>query len=253
MKLSEEADFRFILGLEAPEKRMRDIELVLRFAAFYHATYLKYSPPIRSFLNKDMRDYQSISDPQAEQLRTAFKNSTMIVRSLLAKHAFKRFYKGDERNKNGGWEPKKFNASLYDILMYSFATEDKNKVYQNLDAIKEALIHLMTSDQDFIDSIELSTSSVQAVTKRFDKWRMALQDILGIAQKEPRCFSSKLKKELYDANRTCDICGQEILDIDDSAVDHIEQYWMGGRTIPANARLAHRFCNWSRSRSDVAH
>ena len=36
----------------------------------------------------------------------------------------------------------------------------------------------------------------------------------------------------------------------DSAVDHIEQYWMGGKTIPENARLTHRFCNWSRPRKE---
>jgi len=78
--------------------------------------------------------------------------------------------------------------------MYSFAREDRNKVYQNLDAVKEALVFLMTEDQEFVDSIELSTSSVQAVTIRFDKWRSSLQTILGINQKEPRCFSFKLRK-----------------------------------------------------------
>jgi len=169
---------------------------------------------------------------------------------LLDNHAFKRFYKGDEKNPNGYWEPKKFNASLYDILMYSFAKEDKNKVYQNLDSIREALIYLMTNDQDFIDAIELSTSSVQAVTKRFDKWRLTLQDIIGIAKKEPRCFSLKLKQELYDNDPTCSICGQRIQNIDDAAIDHIEQYWAGGKTIPENARLTHRYCNLARPRKD---
>jgi 5-methylcytosine-specific restriction endonuclease McrA len=108
----------------------------------------------------------------------------------------------------------------------------------------------MTNDQEFIDSIELSTSSVQAVTKRFDKWRMALQEILGVGQKEPRCFSLKIKETLYANDKTCALCGQKIIDIDDAAVDHIEQYWLGGKTIRENARLAHRYCNWSRPRKD---
>lgn len=109
---------------------------------------------------------------------------------------YQRFYKGSDKNRNGNWEPKKFNASLYDILMYSFSREDKNRVYQNLDAIREALINLMTTDQEFIEAIELSTSSIQAVTKRFDKWRMSLEEVIGISQKEPRCFSLSLKKEI---------------------------------------------------------
>lgn len=134
--------------------------------------------------------------------------------------------------------------------MYSFAKEDKNRVFQNLDAIREAFIYLMTSDQEFIDSIELSTSSVQAVTKRFDKWRIALQDIIGIQHKEPRCFSYSLKKEIYASNPTCQICGQQIQLVDDAALDHIEQYWRGGKTVPDNARLTHRYCNWARPKKD---
>ena len=250
-KLASDNDFRYLLGLKKPNRRMKDIELVLRFAAFYHATYLNYKPPMRNFLNIDMTDFQDISVDKGRELDNAFKNSVMIIRSLLDTHAFKRFYKGNINNPNGYWEPKRFNASLFDILMYSFSKEDKNKVYQNLDTIREALIHLMTDDQEFIDSIELSTSSIQAVTMRFDKWRMTLQNILGISQKEPRLFSLKLKQGLYNSDQSCAICGQKIHHIDDAAVDHIEQYWMGGQTIPENARLTHRYCNWARPRKDT--
>ncbi|MGH8541031.1 MAG: HNH endonuclease [Stenotrophobium sp.] len=31
--------------------------------------------------------------------------------------------------------------------------------------------------------------------------------------------------------------------IEDAAVDHVAHYWRGGLTIPANARLTHRYCN----------
>jgi hypothetical protein len=79
----------------------------------------------------------------------------------------------------------------------------------------------MTDDQEFINSIELSTSSIQAVTKRFDKWRLTIQDIIGIAQKEPRCFSLKLKEELYHDDPTCAICKQRISAVDDAAINHI--------------------------------
>jgi hypothetical protein len=249
-ELSEEKDYMELMGITKPDKRMKDIELVLRFAAFYHQTYLHYKPPVRTFLNKEMEMYQLISETDASELKAAFKNSVSIIKSLLGKHAFKRFYKGDDKNPNGHWEPKKFNTSLFDVLMYSFAREDKNKVYQHLDAIREALIYLMTQDQDFIDSIELSTSSVPAVIKRFDKCRLILQEIIGIQHKEPRCFSIQLKQELFNNNQACMICNQQIQDIDDSALDHIEQYWRGGKTIPENARLTHRFCNSSRSRKD---
>ena len=249
--MAEEPDFMYICGLKAPDKRMKDKELVLRFCAFYHKTYLNYKAPIRNFLNIEAQEKRNISDKELLEVKAAFKNSCQIIRSIFGDKAFKRFYKGKDGQPNGSWETKKFNTSLFDILMYSFAKEDKNIVFQNLDSIKEALITLMTEDQDFIDSIELSTSSVQAVTIRFDKWRLMLQGIIGINQKEPRCFSYKLKEELMAANPTCAICQQKIASIDDSAIDHIKQYWMGGQTIPENARLTHRYCNWARPRNEA--
>src|SRR5206468_8130876 len=41
-KLSKHEDFVYLLGLKQPDKRMKDVELVLRFAAFHHGTYLNY-------------------------------------------------------------------------------------------------------------------------------------------------------------------------------------------------------------------
>lgn len=249
-ELSEDKVFRELLGIKKPEKRMRDVELVLRFAAFYHSTYINYKPPIKKFLNNDMEKYRFITEKDASDLRNAFKNTISIIKSLLGQHAFKRFYSGNKSQPNGYWEKKKFNASLCDILMDSFARIDKNKAMQHLDSIREAYVDLMTSDQQFIDSIERSTSSTQAIHMRFTKWRNALESIFSITQKEPRQFSSQLKEILYKSNPTCALCNQKILGIDDSAVDHIYQYWTGGKTIPENARLTHRYCNNARDRGN---
>ena len=201
------------------------------------------------FLTEDMVEYQKITPKRAEELRAALKNSVALIRSLLGRNAFKRFYRGDGKAPGGHWETKQFNASLYDILMNSFSTIDKNSVMANLDAIREAFIVLMTQDQEFIEAIELSTSSMKAVRTRFDKLRVTLEAILAMTVKQPRCFSHALKEGLYATNSTCGICGQHIADLDDAAVDHIEMYWLGGKTIPENARLAHRYCNWARRKA----
>lgn len=249
-ELSEEEDFKYIMELSGPDRRMKDVELVLRFAAFYHATYLNYRSPIRKFLNEDMEKYQHVTDPDAQRLRKVFKNAVSIIRSLFDKQSFKRFYRGHSGRPDGHWETKKFNVSLYDILMYSFADMDKNMVFRHLDAIREEFIDLMTMDDYFIESIEKSTSSKQAVTVRFDKWRLRLQEVAGHGNKEPRLFTYALKRQLFEKDPTCAICGNRISHLDDSAVDHIEQYWRGGRTVPENARLTHRYCNFARSRID---
>jgi hypothetical protein len=248
-KLAGDPDYMWLMGFKGPEKRFKDVEYVLRFAAFSHATYLKYKPSMSRFRTEDMIEYQEITSKKADELSAAFKNSVSLIRSLLGTNAFKRFYRGESKDPGGHWEPKKFNASLYDILMNSFSTADKNSVMRNLDAIREAFIVLMTQDQEFIDAIELSTSSRQAVRMRFDKWRLALEAVLATTVKQPRCFSLALKAELYAKDSTCKICLQHIADIDDAAADHIEMYWLGGKTIPENARLTHRYCNWARPKA----
>ena len=119
-----------------------------------------------------------------------------------------------------------------------------------MDLLREGIIDLMTSNQDFIDSILLGTSTKARVTKRFDLMRNMVDQIIDRAPKQPRLFTVELKKFLFEKNPVCEICGQQIETLDDAAVDHIHQYWQGGLTDPDNARLTHRFCNNSRPRYD---
>ena len=250
-ELAGDADFRALLGMTRPDKRMRDVGLVLRFASFFHKTYLQYAPPMKRFYNQDMEAWKNISDSDAAKLRAGFKNAIQIIRSLLGSHqAFKRYYAGDSKNPNGRWESKKFNASLYDVLMGIFWDKDKNQIFAALDSLREGWVDLMATNNEFVESIELGTSSIDMVKRRFDLTRQMVEGILREHRPQPRCFSRTLKNALFEANPTCTICGQNIAEIDDAAVDHIEQYWRGGKTIPENARLTHRHCNVARSRND---
>lgn len=248
--LADDPDFKQLIGFKGPDVRMRDVELVLRFAAFFHATYLKYKGPMKKFLNDDMERHRFISKEDADQLRKAFKNAVQIIKSLFGASAFRRFNKGSASSPNGSWESQKLNSSLYDVLMGVFCTQDKNQVYAALDSLREGLIDLMVSNQEFIDAILLGTSQEKRVKRRFDLTRLLVEDILAPHPQQPRCFSMQLKQELFAADPTCAICHQQIQQIDDAAVDHIQQYWKGGMTIPENARLAHRYCNMARPRND---
>jgi hypothetical protein len=51
-EMSEDEDFRYLLGLRQAEPRMKDIELVTRFAAFCHFTYLNYNSSSLPILGK---------------------------------------------------------------------------------------------------------------------------------------------------------------------------------------------------------
>ena len=247
--LSKNADFQILIGLNSPEKRMKDVEFVLRFFAFYNQTYLKYKAPMKKFLNNEMEQNKNIADDELSRLEKVFKNTLSIINSIFGKNSFKRFYK-DSSDKICKWELQKLNVSVYDVLMWVFADKDKNIIMRNLDALKEGIMDLMIKDEEFIDSITKSTSGVKQVKCRFDKIRNLVDTILKNEVKQERCFSYKLKQELFDKNSTCELCGQKIQTIEDSAIDHIEQYWLGGKTIPENARLTHRYCNMARAKKE---
>ena len=251
-ELSADATYMKIMGYKEPHKRMVDVQYVLRFFAFYNQGYMKYSSPMKKFMNQEMEERQNISVSDADRLKKIFKNSVNLVNSLLGEGAFRKFTMGDAENPAGMWDSstKSFNASLFDILMWSFADQDKNAVMRNLDWIKEELIGLMTSNPDFVDSILRATSNTKAVRQRFDIWRKTLDRIFAGQDNQPRLFSRELKQRFYDANPTCEICENRINDIDDAVLDHEDQYWQGGKTVPENARLAHRYCNNTRPRKE---
>jgi hypothetical protein len=242
-ELSENRDFQLLLGLNKPHKRMVDRELILRFFAFWHNTYLRYEPPMKSFLNNEMSRFRNLNEEEKEKMRKLFKKSIDLTETVFGENSFRRFQVGNETDPNGMWEKRKINKALFDIVMYGFVDYEKHQIVPNSDAIREELIWLMTHDQEFIDSITLSTNDKSRVLTRFEKWLGALRKIVGYPQKEPRNFSLEIKKTLYQNNPTCRICGQKIHELDDAEVDHVDFYWRGGKTILSNARLVHRYCN----------
>ncbi|HET6556292.1 MAG TPA: hypothetical protein VFG54_03195 [Prolixibacteraceae bacterium] len=244
-ELAEEADFKYLLGHS--EGTPAEQELVLRFASFYFNTYQGYYGPVKEFLNDTLAKYRDIAPRDEVRLRADFRNSIQIIRYLFGKSAFRRFYRGDEKNKNGKWETGHFNVALFDILMYSFAKQNITLVLPHKDRIDEALIDLMTTDQEFIDSIEMATGSRIIVASRFEKWCQALQTILDKGVNIPGTFNYQLKYELFTASSTCALCNRPIHMFDDSTFVHLQNYWVGDKLISDQAKLAHRYCKYVQS------
>lgn len=247
--LTEDKDFQSLLGLKGSHYRMYDRELILRFFAFYRTTHLNYNPSMKRFLNKEMEKYQNISEEEEKKLRKCFRKSVRLSKTVFGDKSFRRFIQGTIKDPNGRWEINKINKALFDVVMYGFTRYEENQIVPNSDSIREELINLMTHDRDFLDAISTYTDNKDKIQLRFDRWLSALKEIVVNSKMGPRNFSLQYKKQMWESNPTCAICGQKIHLVDDAEVDHIEQYWKGGKTIPSNARLSHRYCNRARSRN----
>jgi hypothetical protein len=233
-----------IMGLTAPHYRMIDRQLILRFLAMWRNTHLKYKSPMKQFMNREIERYQRATAAELAEMEKVFTDSIEMAYVVFGKNAFKRFYVGNDRRHDGYWEPNKLNLALWDTVLYTFSYFDRSQIIPIADVIREEFLDLLTTDLQFVEFITSSTDKPDRILYRADKWKHRLDEV--VPDKQPRAFSSALKQALYNRDPTCKICGQKVMDIDDSEVDHIKHYWRGGKTIEDNARLAHRYCNRAR-------
>ena len=79
--------WREILGKPKPDTRMRDVELILRFFALYHALN-NYEKPMKDFMSRYMRQHARADDAAIEQYRSEFTRTTTAVLEHLGGHRF---------------------------------------------------------------------------------------------------------------------------------------------------------------------
>lgn len=228
---------------------MKDVELVLRFFAFHHG-YENYRKPLKRFLDDEMETRRNISDTEKRRLRDIFLRSLRLAQTAFGNNVFRRF----EASHAGGRWTTQPNVFLYEVVMYGFAkkADQERALRDHSDAICEALIILLTQDGEFQEALTRHTSDEERVRKRFSAWINEIDSIIATAgRREPRLFSLQLKQQLFNNDPTCKECGQRIQLLDDAHVDHREPYWRGGHTIPDNAQLLHRYCNWKKGSRPV--
>lgn len=247
--LSSHPNLLRIMGATEPNNRMIDRQLILRFFAMWRNTHLKYKAPIKRFLNREMEEHRNPSPKELSEMHSVFEKSIDMAYSVFGAGAFRRFNTGREDNPNGKWESKKLNVALWDTLLYTFSFYEKSQIIPIADAVREEFLDMLTNDKTFVEYITSSTDKTDRIQYRAEVWKQRLQTL--VVDKEPRNFSKALKEQLYENDPTCKICGQQIREIDDSEVDHIVHYWRGGKTIPDNARLSHRYCNRARGGRDI--
>lgn len=104
--LNRDSRWRAILGKDAPDTRMRDIELILRFFAFRYSVD-QYEKPMKDFLSRYMRAHAQDNDKQIERYRKEFTDVLDAVTEHLPERPF-HIYAG-------------FNSSAFDSVFRAFA------------------------------------------------------------------------------------------------------------------------------------
>ncbi len=246
--LSEDPDFVKCVNSEALRRRMNDRYLVLRFLAFYERTHSKYTRGLKKFLNDFLDDYRNARQEKIAEYRRVFQKCMKASFTVFGDQGF-RLESGKTREPAsvGEWNPR-VNAAVFQAVATSFAKYDLGQITRNADGIYEAYLDLITRDDTWVGGVGGANQNSDNIRYTFDTWEKQLSLVMkeGSPNDGHRFFSRSLKREMFDSNRVCHLCGQEIRLLDDAALDHEVHYWRGGATVPENARLTHRYCNSSR-------
>ncbi|MGP1475833.1 MAG: DUF262 domain-containing protein [Treponema sp.] len=142
-ELNENEDWRELLGKKIPDKRLADIELILRFYTLLNK-YSSYHPSMREFLS----DYQNKNKNEKPNTEI-FTNTIRIIHEQIGNNAFRL-----TRN---------INKSVCDSVLISIALLISEGA--SLESLKERHQKLL-SDEEFQKYVSAATSSENSVKGR---------------------------------------------------------------------------------------
>ena len=166
---------RSILNIKAPDFRMRDNELALRYFAFQNFIQI-YDGNLKSFLdqvvfllNDDWESWRDDVESQIVEFNTAHDFAVGVFDSTNPYRKFK-----------GRSYELRLNRAVFDIMMMSFSNPAVREELSDRKAeIKKAYENLCTVDAEFLSSLESTTKSVAATKARIFKWAQAINILAG--------------------------------------------------------------------------
>ncbi len=150
--LNADKNWRSLFGRKS--KRLKDVELILRFFALLESSK-KYSRPMKGFLSSYMAHRRHLAASEHEEYRRLFVDTTTVIKKALGARAFR---------------PKtSLNAALVDALMVGIARRIKAKGKITSHSEVEAAFEHLLEGQVFRDAISRATADEENVSVRLDK------------------------------------------------------------------------------------
>ncbi len=147
-KLNNDTNWRSLYGNKST--RLKDLEMILRFFAFYYDGS-SYNKPMKDFLNKYMSKNRNLECQSEEELKNLFEKTTRFVNQNLGRKAFRPFGV--------------LNASVLDSVMTSIAKRIEEHHVSDPSLVKNKLNDLL-SDHDFLEAVKAGTSDESKVQTR---------------------------------------------------------------------------------------
>lgn len=177
------------LGLDKPDFRMRDVELLVRYYAFKN-NIATYAGSLKDFLddtcrdlNKRWKNEERAIRAQADEMERAIELSFEI-------------FDGDAFRKwDGQGFERRFNRAIFDVMVYYFSEAAvRKKASAAKTKVLNAFKQLCQTDADFLTAVETTTKSKDATSTRLTKWGQSLSKAMGAAVSIPTLKTVKKTK-----------------------------------------------------------
>lgn len=158
-ELNKLPDWRKITGRPEPDRRLRDLELILRFVAM-HERWEQYEKPMKTFLNNFLDSKQKLGQGRQqvtyERIRRTFEQTCAEVVRSLGEKPFHR--------------TATLNPSLLDSVMVTISAARDQGV-----TVRRSGYDTLLNDKEFVEAaITRSTSDTVMVKKRFERARQVM-------------------------------------------------------------------------------
>jgi hypothetical protein len=157
-----------ILRKKAPDKRMRDEELALRFFAFATGGLQSYRTPQKHWLNDAAKNGRKYSEVRISELSDLWKRA--IDNSLI-------WFEPEKCFRRAG-SSRAINRALFDLFMASASKISSTKARQAKKNVVKGYAELL-QNPEFKDLISRSVDHKKRTLRRFELWRAKIDTVLG--------------------------------------------------------------------------
>lgn len=157
--LNDESAWRNLYGTKS--KHLKDMEMILRFFAFYYRSE-QYRSPMKDFLNRYMAENRNLDRQSEADLRQVFCSTTAVLDSVLGRRAFR---------------PKRaVNAAVVDSLMTGVAKRLRSGEIKDPARFRDRYESLL-ANREYVAATEAGTSQDANVKARMALAKDAFMDV----------------------------------------------------------------------------
>ena len=176
----ESPGIRRALGIQEPDFRMRDVEILVRFFAF-HYFIEEYRGNLKKFLDDTCEKLNAQWEVKQGEIKKVASYCDAAIEATFDIFGEKAF-----RMRESGEYNRPFSRAVFDIMTYYFTNKDtRKKALRQPQNVENTFINLCNNDSDFAGAFRRTTNSVPSTATRLEKWGAALKTTLQIGIQVP--------------------------------------------------------------------